>query len=90
MAHPIIEALYIGLFAASAVQPVDAPREVTVSDRPCSECRVVSERAPRVVYNWAAGSRIVYRSVAGAERLDAPLVGITDKQIRRMTRLAAG
>jgi len=89
MAHPVIEALYIGLFATGVAQPVDVPRTPTVEDAGQFECVSVATRPPRVVYDWVAGRRAVYHTAPVAVRPDAPQVGINEVQIQRMTRLAA-
>ena len=92
MAHPIIEAIYIGLFASTVGQPVDVPKEpVAQATAPaCVECRMTTSRAPRVVYNWAAGTRSVYRAPRKPVLDETPMVGMSELQMRRISGLAAG
>ena len=47
-------------------------------------------KAPRVVYDWASGTRSVYASITPSAVQDAPLVGITEWQIQRLNGSAAG
>ncbi|MCB1722224.1 MAG: hypothetical protein H6953_14565 [Chromatiaceae bacterium] len=90
MAHPIIEAVYWGLFATSAAQPVEVPREVVVEPASKLECPCVTVRAPRVVYDWAGNNRVVYRATQTLTRDSDPLVGMSEQQIDRMTRFVTG
>ncbi|MDJ0738781.1 MAG: hypothetical protein QNJ91_03630 [Gammaproteobacteria bacterium] len=90
MAHPILEALYIGLFASTVAQPVDTLEQPVVTVPTYTQCSVESARAPRVVYDWASGTRSVYRTPVKSEVADTPMVGITEWQVRRISGLAAG
>jgi hypothetical protein len=90
MAHPLLEAIYIGLFAGGVAQPVEIPNPPVVAAPGCVECAAAAPaRAPRVVYDWASGTRNVYASVKPNMRT-APTVGITEWQIRRLNGSAAG
>ena len=89
MAHSIIEALYIGLFAAGSVQPLSAPVAPVITDADGIAYVDASPRTPRVVYDWASGRRTVYRAATVTLDPEAPQVGITEAQIQRMTQLAA-
>jgi hypothetical protein len=83
MAHPIIEALYIGLLTSGLSQPVDAPRVVITP--PVASPAVQMPARPRVVYDWAAGERLVFtRAAHDREPSRQPMVGITDEQVQRM------
>ena len=91
MAHPLLEAIYIGLFAGGVAQPVEVPEQPVLSTPSCVECRAAAPvKAPRVVYDWAAGTRSVYTQVAPSMVKKAPMVGITEWQIQRLDRSAAG
>ena len=90
MAHPLLEAIYIGLFAGGVAQPVEVPRQPVVAAPGCIECIASPARAPRVVYDWAGGTRNVYASVKRNDLRTAPTVGITEGQIRRLNGSAAG
>ena len=91
MAHPLLEAIYIGLFAGGVAQPVEVPKQPVVSAPSCVECRAVTPgKAPRVVYDWASGTRSVYAKIPRSEIEKAPKVGITESQIRRLNGSAAG
>lgn len=90
MAHPLVEALYIGLFASGVAQPVDTLPQ-TVAEKPAQSQHVSQPaRAPRVVYDWAAGTRSVYRRQAAGIPSDAAQVGITEWQVQRIVGPAAG
>lgn len=84
MAHPIIEALYIGLLTSGMSQPVDAPKPVV--SNPTTASSVIEMRVrQRVVYDWAAGQRRVFDAPAARPALtDQPVVGITDEQVDRI------
>ena len=90
MAHPLVEAIYIGLFASGVAQPVEVHTQPVVSAPTCVECKAASTRAPRVVYDWAAGTRSVYTQVPPAAIKKAPMVGITEWQVRRLNGSTAG
>jgi len=83
MAHPILEALYIGLLTSGLSQPVDVAR--TVVAPPVASPAVQMPARPRVVYDWAAGQRLVFtRAARDREPSRQPMVGITDEQVQRM------
>jgi len=91
MAHPLLEAIYIGLFAGGVAQPVEVPRQPEMSAPSCIECRAAAPaKAPRVVYDWAAGTRSIYTQVPPSAIEGAPMVGITEWQIRRLNGSATG
>ncbi len=88
MAHPIIEALYIGLLTSGMSQPVDAPKPVISEPAPTSVIEMPMRQ--RVVYDWAAGQRLVFDAkVATPSMTRQPVVGITDEQVDRMIGGAA-
>ena len=91
MAHPLLEAIYIGLFAGGVAQPVEVPKQPVMSAPSCVECRAVAPtKASRVVYDWAAGTRSVYTQLPPSAIGKAPMVGITEWQIQRLNGSAAG
>ncbi len=91
MAHPLFEAIYIGLFAGGVAQPVEVPEQPVMSAPTCVECRAAAPvRAQRVVYDWAPGTRSVYTRVTPSVVKKAPMVGITEWQVQRLTGSAAG
>ena len=91
MAHPLLEAIYIGLFAGGVAQPVEVPTQPVVSAPSCVECGAAAPaKAPRVVYDWAAGTRSVYTQLPPSAIGRTPMVGITEWQIQRLNGSAAG
>ncbi len=88
MAHPIIEALYIGLLTGGLSQPVDTPQPVM--SQPTETAVVEMPVRRRVVYDWANGERVVFRHDASSRVLgEQPVVGMTDAQVDRINRAAA-
>lgn len=82
MAHPIIEALYIVLLTSGMSQPVDAPRPVL--SNPTHTSVIEMRVRQRVVYDWAAGQRLVFDAPAARPALTGqPVVGIVDEQADR-------
>ena len=84
MAHPLIEALYIGLLASGPVQPVDVAHLPVASLSPCGQCVERASRSPRVVYNWATGTRSIYGRGGITVPEGSPMVGMTEWQVRRL------
>lgn len=82
MAHPFIEALFIGLFATNAADPVETQPTTPVALPDCTHCVTAPAASTRVVYDWAAGTRSVYRKDIKAPA-SAPLVGVTEWRKRR-------
>jgi hypothetical protein len=84
MAHPFLEALYIGLLASGSGQAVDAPQQIVTPLPLCSHCVESPARSPRIVYNWSAGTRSVYSRNAVSFPNASPMVGMTEWQVRRL------
>ena len=83
MAHPIIEALYIGLLTSGLSQPVDAPK--TVRSPPSPPPSIQLPMRQRIVYDWAAGERRVFNhGLVGRAVADKPMVGMSDAQVERI------
>lgn len=91
MAHPLLEAVYLGLFAGSVAQPIEVPKQPVMVAPGCIECATAAPaRAPRVVYDWASGTRSVYASAAPTDLRTPPAVGVTEWRNRRLDGPAAG
>ncbi|MCB1790345.1 MAG: hypothetical protein KDJ27_09970 [Gammaproteobacteria bacterium] len=84
MAHPIIETLYLGLLASSAMPPAIDSHHVEVGAIVAPAH--VASATPRVVYDWAGRMRTLYPGNRTAVAGDGPMVGISEGQIERMTR----
>lgn len=91
MAHPLLEALYIGLLASNLGQAGGDPAAMAAAPLDCAP-RCVAAAAPRrterVVYDWAAGSRVIHPTVVDTPA--PPMLGITEDQARRLLDPAAG
>jgi hypothetical protein len=90
MAHPLIEALYIGLLASNLGQAGGEPAAAAAAaPEPAPGCVAAAPRCgERVVYDWASGSRVVHVGVSEAPA--RPMLGITEDQARRLADPAAG
>jgi hypothetical protein len=90
MAHPLLEALYIGLLASNLGQGGAEAADAAAAAVDCAPRCVASSprRAERVVYDWAAGSRVVHPTVVEAP--EPPMLGITADQARRLADPTAG
>ncbi|MCB1771976.1 MAG: hypothetical protein KDI88_00045 [Gammaproteobacteria bacterium] len=84
MAHPLIEALYIGLLASGPGHAVDVANLPVTSLPSCPYCVESGVRSPRVVYNWAAGTRSIYGRGGITVPDGSPMVGMTEWQVRRL------
>lgn len=91
MAHPLIEAIYLGLFASGVAQPVDVPIRPVTQKVVCSTCIAADTRAPHVLYNRAAGTRSVYIEAVHPPGVhNSPKVRITEWQDLRTAPITAG
>ena len=89
MAHPIIEALYIGLLASGLSQPADEPKAVLSVPNPPASVQLPLRQ--RVVYDWAAGERQVFHHRVAERRIgDQPMVGMSDAQVKRILVESSG
>jgi hypothetical protein len=90
MAHPLLEALYIGLLASNLGQNGVEPTLAVASAFECTPRCVAAapRRAERVVYDWAAGNRVVHPTVLEAP--EPPMLGISADQARRLVDASAG
>jgi hypothetical protein len=90
MAHPLLEALYIGLLASNMGAGGAAGADVAVATTECPPRCVAaaSRRGERVVYDWASGSRMVHPAVLDAPA--RPMLGISADQALRLSDPAAG
>jgi hypothetical protein len=65
-------------------QPADAPKPVV--SPPTAASVIEAPIRQRVVYDWAAGERLVFDTGATTPTMTSqPVVGITDEQVDRIT-----
>lgn len=79
MAHPIIEALYIGLLTTGMTQPGQGSAESIVATVE-PPAQVIEMRRERTVYDWSARRKTTYRYGLEGE----PLIGLSEDQLHRL------
>jgi hypothetical protein len=76
------------LLTSGLSQPVDIPKPVVSARVPTNVIEMPLRQ--RVVYDWAAGERLVFdRGKLAPSMTSRPVVGITDEQVDRIVGASA-